>query len=140
MRGEHLRAQSAVPAAKSAHRGSQSAAPATKSANEPLVQKSRFTAPVTKSERREDHRHVQSAEPATKSALRSAAAPIPLICHEKSTLDSQSTRFPLHLPQNHVQKCARRHNESAVATSTRRGPPDFATLRIRNAHRGFRET
>ena len=32
-RGEHLRAQSAVPATKSAFRGSQSAAPATKSAH-----------------------------------------------------------------------------------------------------------
>ena len=32
-------------------------------------------------------------------------------------------RFPLRLPRKgdrHVQKCARRHNESAVATSTRR--------------------
>ena len=38
--------QSAAPATKSAHEGSQSA-PATKSANEPHVQKSRFTAPVT---------------------------------------------------------------------------------------------
>ena len=105
--------QSAVPATKSALRGSQSAAPATKSArresalrgsqravaatnsaNEPHVQKSRLTAPVTKSERLEDHRHVQSAAPATKSAFRSKAAPIP-----KSILDHKNTRFPLCLPR-----------------------------------------
>ena len=43
---------------KSALQGPQSTAPATKAANEPRVQKSRFTAPVTKSERVEDHRHV----------------------------------------------------------------------------------
>ena len=35
------------------------AVPATQSANEPHVQKSRFTAPVTKSEPLDDHHHVQ---------------------------------------------------------------------------------
>ena len=91
--------QSATPATKSAHQGSQSAVPATKSANEPHVQKSRFTAPVTKSELfLEDHHHVQSVAPATKTAFRSKAAPIPCTCHGKSTLEHQSTRFPLRLP------------------------------------------
>ena len=46
-----------------------SAVPATKSANEPHVQKSRFTAPVTKSGLLDDHHHVQSAVPATKTAF-----------------------------------------------------------------------
>ena len=44
-------------------RGSASAAPATKSANEPHVQKSRFTAPVTKSELLDDHRQPFEANP-----------------------------------------------------------------------------
>ena len=82
-------------ATKSALQGPPSPAPATKSANEPHGQKSRFTAPVTKSERVEDHHHVQSPAPATKSALRSKTAPIPCTCHEKSTLDHQITRFPV---------------------------------------------
>ena len=30
---------------------------------------------------------------------------------------------------HNARKCARRHNESAVATSTRRAPPDFASLK-----------
>ena len=75
---------------KSALRGSQSAAPATKSALPSL----RSAAPATKSALRGS----QSAAPATKSALRSKAAPISRTCHEKSTLDHQSTRFPLRLP------------------------------------------
>ena len=73
----HRGSQNAAPATKSAHRGSQSAVPATKSANEPHVQKSRFTAPVTKSELLDDHHHVQSAAPATKTVLRSKTAPMP---------------------------------------------------------------
>ena len=40
---------------------------------------------------------------------------------------------------HHVRKCARHHNESAVATSTRTSPPDSASLRSPNALRGFRE-
>ena len=63
------------------------------SENDPHVQKSRFTAPVTKLERVEDHYHVQSAAPATKSAFRSKTTPIPCARHEKSTLHQQSTRF-----------------------------------------------
>ena len=38
-----------------------------------------------------------------------------------------------------ARKCARRHNESAVATSARRAPPDFVSLRSRGALRRFRE-
>ena len=96
------------------HRGSQSAAPATKSANEPHVQKSQFTAPVTKSELLDDHRHVQSAAPATKSAFRSQTPPIPCTCHEKSTLEHQNTRFPLRLPRKVITMC-----ENADGTTTR---------------------
>ena len=90
---------SAAPATKSARRDSPSAVPATKSANEPHVQKSRFTAPDTKSELLDDHHHIQSAAPATKTASRRKTAPIPCTCHEKSTLEHQNTRFALHLPR-----------------------------------------
>ena len=78
----------------------------------------------------------KSAVPATKCALRSKAAPIPCTCHEKPTLDHQSTRTK---SDHHVRKCARHHNKSATATSTRRGHPDFASVRSRNALGGFRE-
>ena len=66
------------------------------------------------------------AAPATNIAFGSKTAPIPCACHEKSTLKHQSTS-------------ARHHNESAVARSTRRGHPDSASLRSRNALRRFRE-
>ena len=98
---------------------------ATKSANEPHVQKSRFTAPVTKSELLDDHHHVQNAAPATKTAFRSKTAPIPCTCHEKSTLDPpkhEVSLAPATKSDHHVQKCARHHNESAVARSTRGRP------------------
>ena len=134
----HRGSQSAEPAAKSVRRGSQSASPATKSAQEPHVEKSRFTAPAQKSERLKDHHHVQSADqswtahqawtadhwhlqvnplrslaPVTKSPLwTTKARGFPCACHEK---------------------CARHHNESAVATSSRSSHPDFANLRIREA-------
>ena len=111
---------------KSTLRGSQSAVPATKSANEPRVQKSRFTAPVRKSELLDDHRHVQSVAPATKTALRSKTAPIPCACHEKSPKHEVSLA-PATKKHHHVRKCARHHNESAVARSTRR-PPRFREL------------
>ena len=104
----------------------------------PHVEKTGFAAPVTRSERLEDHHHVQSAAPATKSALLSM---IPCTCHQKSTLDHQNMRFPLCLPRKvtTMSENARGHNESAVARSTRSSHPDFASLRSRNAHRGFRE-
>ena len=110
-----------VPATKSAHRGSQSAVPATKSANEPHVQKSRFTAPVTKSEllwkRRSPPCH-ESAAPATKSAFQSApTAPIPCTCHEKSTLEHQNTRFPLRLPRKVTTMCENAHGTTTRAQS-----------------------
>ena len=44
------------------------------------------------------HQHVQSTAPATKSVHRRQTAPISCACHEKSTLDHQSTRFTW--PQN----------------------------------------
>ena len=46
---------------------------------------------------------------------------------------------PATQKDHHVRKCAQHHNESAVATSTRRRHPDFASLRSRNACRRFRE-
>ena len=157
-RNLHIEAhrQSAAPATKSALRGSPSAVPtkslprgslsavsATKSANEPHVQKSRFTAPVTKSELLDDHHHVQSAAPATKTAFRSKTAPIPCTCHEKSTLEHQNTRFSLRLPRKVTTMYQNAHGtttrESAVARSTRRGHPDSASLRSRNAHGRCRE-
>ena len=93
--------QNTAPATKAALQGPQSPAPATTSENEPHVEKSRFIALVTKTERLEDHHHVQSAAPATKPTrvqikpLRSLA-PVtksrlwttearffPSVCHEK---------------------------------------------------------
>ena len=91
--------QSTAPATKCALQDPQSLAPATTSENEPHVEKSRFTTPVTKSEHVEDYHHVQSAAPATKSTRRSKAAPTPCTCHEKLTWGRQSTRFPLQLPR-----------------------------------------
>ena len=76
--------------------------------------KSRFTAPVTKSELLDDHHHVQGAAPATKTALRSQTPPIPCACHEKSTLRHQNTRFPLRLPRKVITMC-----ENADGTTTR---------------------
>ena len=65
-------------------------------------------------------------------AFRSKTPPIPCACHETSTLEHQSKRFPLRLP--HVRKCARHHNESAVARSTHCRHPDSASRRSRSAH------
>ena len=62
----------------------------------------------------EDHHHVQSAALATKSAFPSKAAPIPCTCHEKSTLDHQNTRFPLHPPRKVTTM-----SENAHGTTTR---------------------
>ena len=111
--------QSTVPVTKSALQGPQSIAPATKSANEPHVHKSRFTAPVTKSERVEDHHHI---------------APV-----TNSQLWTFKKRASATKSDPHVRKCARYHSESTVAISARRTHPDFASLRSRNALRGFRE-
>ena len=124
---------------------SQSAVPATKSANEPHVQKSRFTAPVTKSELLDDHHHVQSAAPATKTARLSKTPPIPCTCHEKSTLEHQNTRFPLRLPRKVTNMCENVHGTTTRAQSledarsTCRRPPDSASLRSRSAHGRCRE-
>ena len=128
---------SAAPATKSARRGS-SAVLATKSANEPHVRKSRFTAPVTKSELLDDHRHVQSAAPATKSALRSEVKPLrslaPVTTSRLWAPKHEVSIAPATKSDHHVRKCARRHNESAVARSARGRQADFVSLRSRNAH------
>ena len=108
---------SAAPATKSALRCSPSAVPATKSANEPHVQKSRFTAPVTKSELLDDHHHVQSAAPATKTAFPSETPPTPCTCHEKSTLEHQNTRIPLRLPRKVTTMCENVHGTTMRAQS-----------------------
>ena len=87
--------------------------------NEPHVEKSRFTALVTKLQRVQDH-HIQSAAPATTSAFRSEAAPIPCICHEKSTLDTpkhEVSLAPATKSDHHVRKWAplswKNHSTSA---------------------------
>ena len=85
--------------------------------NEPHVQKSQFTAPVTKSELLDDHHHVQSAARATNIAFRSQTPPIPCTCHEKSTLEHQNTRFPLRLPRKVVTICENAHGSTTRAQS-----------------------
>ena len=109
---------SAVPARKSALQGSPSAAPATKSANKPHVQKSRFTAPVTDSEIVDDHHHVESAVPATKNCISKYNSSEPL--HLSRKVDFGAPKHEVSLAaatksNHHVRKCARHHNESAVA-------------------------
>ena len=103
---------------ESALRRSPIAAPATKSANEPHVQQSRFTAPLTKSELLDDHHHVQSAAPAMKTAFRSKTAPIPSTCHE-NRLASTKTRgkVPLRLPRKVITTCENAHGATTRAQS-----------------------
>ena len=101
--------------------------PQEESANEPRVQKSRFTAPVTKSGLLDDHHHVQSAAPATKTAFRSKTAPIPCTCHEKSTLEHQNTRFPLRLPRKVTTMCENARGATTRAQSLE-APPAAAQI------------
>ena len=129
-----------MPATKSALQASQSAAPATKSAlrnlhfevtkytapatiseNEPRVEKSPFTAPV----------HVQKMLRLTRD-LHFEGKPLSDPCHKVDFGPPKHdvSLAPATKSDHHVRKCARRHNESAVATSTHRGPPDFASLPI----------
>ena len=129
VRGEHLRAQSAAPATKSAHRGSQSGTPATKSA----VRGPQSAVPATKSALRGS----QNAVTATKSSLRGSQ-----VLYLPRNLQFEVSRSdPLHLSRKvdfgvpkhemslapatksdpRVRKPARHHNESAVATSARCG-------------------
>ena len=129
--------QSAAPARKSAHRGSQSAARATKSANEPHVQKSRFTAPVTKSELLDDHHHSKVLHLPRK--LHFEVTYLRSTCHEKSTLEHLSTRFPLRLPRKVTAMCENAHSTTTRVRSTRCGHPDSASLRSRNALGGVGE-
>ena len=110
-------------------RGSQSTVPATKFENETNIQKSRFTAPVTKSELLDDHHHVQGAAPATKTALRSQTPPIPCACHEKSTLRHQNTRFPLRLPRKVITMCEKAHGATTRAQSRQAHAPATQILR-----------
>ena len=117
------------------------AVPATKSANEPHVQKSRLSAPVTKSELLNDQRQVQSAAPATKTAIEVKQLRF-LALSRKVDFGApkhEASLAPATKSGHHVPKCTRRHNESAVARSARRGHPDFASLRSRNAHGRCRE-
>ena len=115
---------SAVPATKSALRRPPSAVTATKSANEPHVQKSRFTAPVTKSELLDDHHHVQSVAPATKTAKYNSSDPLHL--SRKVDLEEPKREVspaPATKCDRRARKCARRHNESAIVRSTHLGAP-----------------
>ena len=90
------------------------------SENEPHVQKSRFTAPATKSEHAEDH-HVQGTAPATKSVHRHKAAPTSCSCHGRSALDHQSMRFPLRLPRRVIAKSENGHR-TTTRVQSRRAP------------------
>ena len=108
--------QSTAPAMKCAFQGPQSTAPATIPENEPHVQKSRCTALVKKSERLEDYHHAQSAAPGTQSTHRSKTAPIPCTCHERPTLDLQSTRIPLRLPRQVATMSESRHKHPPWTT------------------------
>ena len=101
---------------------------------EPHVEMSRFPAPVEKLEHVQDHRHIQSGAPATESALRSTAA-----SHEKSTLDHRNTRFPSCACHEKWPPCTKMRTALRREPSTRLGHPDSASLRSRNALRGFRE-
>ena len=77
----------------------------------------------------------------------SEQSPIPCTCQEKSTLEyvgppnlkHELSLAPATKSDHHVQKRVRHHNESAVATSTHCGHPDFASLHSRIARRRFRE-
>ena len=94
-----------------------------------LVQKSRFIAPVTKSELLDDHHHVRSAAPATKTAFRSKTAPIPCTCHEKSTVKHRNTRFPLRLPRKGITVCENAHVATTRAQSLEAPATATQTLR-----------
>ena len=132
--------QSAMPATKSALRGSQGTIPATNSANEPHVLKSRFITCRKISARRRSP-PCPKCRACHEICTSKLTAPIPCTCHEKSTL-TKTRGFPCTChdeSDHHVRKRIWHHNESAVARSTRRGPPDFVSLRSRNALRGFQE-
>ena len=138
--------------------GSQTAAPATKSTlqdSPAAALQLRFAArtlPTTPS-------RYQNAAFARDNSLhcheiwahrRSPPCPKCCACHEiciskyntteSWNLDRQSTRFPLCLPRKVITISENDHYESAVVPSARRGQPVFfASLRSRNALRGFRE-
>ena len=108
------------------------------SENEPHVQKSRFTAPATKPEHAEESHHVQSTALAKKSVHRRKAAPISCTRYKISRLWTTKSLAPATNNDHQVRKCARHHNESAVLKNTRASPPDFGSLRSRNALRRSR--
>ena len=113
--------------------GPQSTAPATKPANEPHP---KLTIHCTC--------HDWSA---SKIATMSKVLRLPRNLHYRSdplhlsrNVDfgppkHELSRVPATKSDHYVRKC---HNESAVATSTRRGHPDSASLHSRSALRGFR--
>ena len=119
-----------------ASRFTTSAAPrSAKSANEPHVQKSRFTAPVTKSELLDDHHHVLKVlRLLRKIAFRSKTPPILSRKVDFGAPKHEPSLAPATKGHHHVRKCARRRNESAVTTSARSSHPDSASLRSRSAH------
>ena len=75
------------------------------------------------------HRGSQSAAPATKYTFRSKAAPIPCACHEKSTLEHQSTRFPWRLPRKVTTMCENAHGATTRGQSRHTHAPATQTLR-----------
>ena len=103
------------------------AVPATKSANEPHVQQSRLTAPVTKSELLDQH-HIQKGLRLPRKLHFEVKQLRSLALVTKTRLWSTKARgFPTRLPRKvtTMYENARPHNESAVVG--------------RNALRGFRE-
>ena len=108
------------------------------SENEPRVQRSRLTAPATKSERTEDHCPVQSTAPATKSALKSAhqspTAPISCICHEALTLDQHEVS--LTKSDRQIRTFENAHVATMRALLLR--PSRFCKPRSRNALQDLR--
>ena len=137
---EHLRAQSAAPAPKSALLGSQSTAPATKSA----LRGSPISAvPATTPARRGS----PNAAPATKSALQSSQV---LLLPRNLHIEGHRVRLPRNLQTSHMSKShdslhlSRNQSGSKITTMSKvlhlpRWPPDSASLRSRNAHRRCRE-
>ena len=153
-RNLHFEVHSAAPATKSALRGSQSAVPATKSA---LLgsQSAVYTEPHTihcTCRSRNEIRGPRRSPPCPKRCacheiirnLHFEVKPLRSLAPVTNKVDFGPPKHEVFLApatksDHHARKCARRYNESAVATSTRRRHPDFASLRTRNTLRGFRE-
>ena len=123
----HFEVQSATPATKSVLQGPQSIRYC--SCHLPHVEKSRCTAPVTKSERVEDHHHVHSAASATKSALQSKPLRSLASVTKSRLWTTKSTRFPLHLPRKVTTMSQNAHGTTTRAQSRQAPAAPTQTLR-----------